>query len=49
MTLLNEASGKEEVLFNRFQDSLEKHYDWEERSKQEFLASIYPDCEEEED
>ena len=49
MSLLNEASEKEEGLYNSFQDSLEKYYDWEETSRQEFLASIYPDCEEEEE
>ena len=49
MTLLSEASDKEEELYNSFQDELERYYDWEEKSRQEFLASIYPDCEEEED
>ena len=49
MTLLNEAGDREEELYNKFQDGLEKYYDWEERSRQEFLASIYPDCEEEEE
>ena len=46
MTLLSEASEKEEELYNKYQNNLEKYYDWEEKSRQEFLASIYPDCEE---
>ena len=49
MTLLSEAGKGEEELYNSFQDNLEKYYDWEEKSRQEFLASIYPDCEEEEE
>lgn len=39
-------SEAEESLYNRFQDTLDSYYEWEENAKQEFHALTYPDPEE---
>jgi len=39
----------EENLFNRFQDSLDKYREWEERTQREFVSSFWPNCDNEED
>jgi len=48
MSLIEDTEKIEEELFNKFQDTLDNFYEWEEKTRQEFLSTIYPNTVEEE-